>query len=261
MNKATFVINLSLSYTNHVILPFNIMLRSTVLTHLYLLLVVLFMTVFQAKASHIMGGSITYECLGSGNYVFQLVFYRDCNGAQVSTSAQTLKVWNHSSVNSITLPYVSTEDISPQGTASGGVQCYNCTNPGGNIGVGSIERIVYRSAPINLSGVPPSDGWIFTFDDFSRNGNITNLQSPLSYGITLVAKIFNVNAPNNSCYDNSAQFLQYPHFVSCVGKPFKVNLNPVDPDLDSIAVAFDTPLNNLNGNPYVEGPTRLMFLL
>lgn len=225
----------------------NIILR-------FCLLFTIFTMGIKAEASHIMGGSITYECLGNGNYVFQLVFYRDCNGAQVNTNSQTLRVWNHQSLSSITVPYVSTEDISPQGTqVGGGAQCFNCTTPNGNIGIGSIERITYRSNPVNISGVPPVQGWVFTFDDFSRNGNITNLQNPLNYGITLTAKIFNVNASNNTCHDNSPQFLQNPHFVSCAGKPFKLNLNPVDPDLDSLVVSFDQPLNNLNNNAYSEG--------
>ncbi len=220
----------------------------------FLVLLTFIILFFKAEASHIMGGSITYECLGGGNYVFELVFYRDCNGAQINTNAQTLKVWNHQTLSTISVPYVSTEDISPQGTnVTGGPTCFNCTTPNGNLGIGSVQRITYRSNPINISGIPPTDGWIFTFDDFSRNTNITNLQTPYNYGITLVAKIFNVNAANNVCHDSSPKFLQNPHFVSCVGKPFKLNLNPVDPDLDSIDIRLDQPLNNLNNNPYVEG--------
>jgi hypothetical protein len=131
------------------------------------LLFAIFIMVYKAEASHIMGGSITYECQGNGNYVFQLVFYRDCNGAQVNTNSQTIRVWNHPSLSSITVAYVSTEDISPQGTqVGGGSQCFNCTTPNGNIGIGSIERITYRSNPVNISGVPPAQGWVFTFDDF-----------------------------------------------------------------------------------------------
>lgn len=230
---------------------------------LYTLIVVLFSLIGKyAHASHVMGGSITYECMGNGNYIFELVFYRDCNGAQVNTNSQNIRVWNHQTLTNISLPYVSTEDISPEGTASNGVNCYNCLVPNGNIGIGSIEKITYRSGLINISGVPPAQGWVFTFDDFSRNGNITNLQNPLNYGVTLTAKIFNVGASNNVCHDSSPKFLQIPHFVSCVGKPYKLNLNPVDPDLDSLHITFDQPLTNLNNNPYVEGvnPTAIPFV-
>lgn len=210
------------------------------------------------KASHILGGSITYECDGSGNYIFQLVFYRDCHGADINTVSANLKVWNHPVLSSIILPFVSREDISPQGqNVAGGQACFNCDNPNGNIGLGSIERITYRSAPINIAGVPPSDGWVFTFDDFSRSHDISNLQTPINYGITLTAKIFNVNATNNACFDTSPQFLQTPNFVGCIGKSFKLNLNPVDPDLDSIAISFDEPLNYLNNSAYMEGVNPL----
>lgn len=206
---------------------------------------------FKAKASHIRGGSITYECIG-GNYVFQLIVYRDCNNAELSNISQQLEVWNHPTLNNITLNFISRTDISPAGTeVVGGPQCYHCgTGAGGGNGLGAIEKFIYRSAPVNISGVPPANGWIFTFDNFSRNGSITNLQTPDNYGITLVATIFNVGNTNNVCVDNSAQFLQEPHFVSCAGKPFTMNLNAVDPDLDSIAISFAQPLDQIIGATY-----------
>lgn len=208
---------------------------------------------FNGWASHIFGGSVTYECDGTGRYIFQLTLYRDCNGADVSTSTQALKVWNHNTLNQILLTYVSRQTISPEGTqVQGGPACFDCET-GGNIGLGSIEKVIYRSNPIQISGVPPEQGWVFTFDDFSRNGNITNLNNPLNYGMTLRARIFNVNTANNTCNDNSAKFLQVPHFITCTGKPYKMNLNPVDVDLDSVRVDWDAPLNYLANNPYNEG--------
>jgi len=206
---------------------------------------------FKANASHIRGGAITYECIG-GNYVFQLIVYRDCNNAELSNISQQLQVWNHPVLSSITLNFISRTDISPAGTqVVGGPSCYSCgVGAAGGNGLGAIEKFIYRSAPINISGVPPPNGWIFTFDNFSRSASITNLQNSDTYGITLVATIFNVGNTNNVCVDNSAQFLQEPHFVSCAGKPFTMNLNAVDPDLDSIAISFAQPLNNILGATY-----------
>ncbi len=60
-----------------------------------------------------MGGEITYSCVGSNQFVFELVFYRDCNGAEVNIVSENLRVWNHPSVQNINLLYVSREDISP----------------------------------------------------------------------------------------------------------------------------------------------------
>ena len=98
-----------------------------------------------------MGGEITWKCQG-GNYVFQLVFYRDCNGADVNTISENLRVWNHPTLTSITLPFVSRTDISPSCNPVAGspipLACGSGTS-GGN-GIGAIEKIVYQSAPIAI---------------------------------------------------------------------------------------------------------------
>lgn len=218
---------------------------------LLILLTILCFSQFETQASHIRGGNITYECVG-GDYVFQLVVYRDCNGAVLSEISQQLKVWNHPTLNGLTVSFVSKTDISPFGNeVVGGPSCFHCGSgtAGGN-GLGAIEKFIYRSAPINFSGVPPAAGWVLTYENIYRSPTITNLQNPDTYGMTLVAKIFNAANPINNCVDNSAQFLQEPHLVGCAGKPFTMNLNAVDQDLDSLAVSFDQPLHSLEGATY-----------
>ena len=54
-------------------------------------------------ASHVMGGEITWRCSGANTYEFQLVFYRDCNGAEVNIVSEDLRVWNHPILSSIIL--------------------------------------------------------------------------------------------------------------------------------------------------------------
>ncbi len=198
------------------------------------------------RASHVMGGEITWECQGAG-YVFQLVFYRDCNGAEVNTVSENIRVWNHPTLTNITVFFQSRTDISPNCTPVAGspvpLECGVGSNSGN--GIGAIEKVVYKSAPVLLNGIPGPMGWIFTYENFSRSNNITNLSTPSIYGITLTAKMF--NAPNSIadvCKDNSPVFLQEPYFVSCAGEPFRYNMNAVDPDLDSLAISFSAPLNN-----------------
>ena len=204
-----------------------------------------------SRASHVMGGEITWTCQG-GNYVFTLVFYRDCNGADVNSVSETIRVWNHPTVTSITLPFASRTDISPSCNPVTGspspLVCGSGTS-GGN-GIGAIEKVVYRSAPIGLSGTPPAQGWIFTYENFSRSGAITNIVNPSSYGITLAAKMFANPFSSSGCNDSSPVFLQEPYFVSCAGEPYVYNMNPVDPDLDSIAVDFGVPFNNFPSGNY-----------
>lgn len=202
-----------------------------------------------ASASHVMGGEITYKHLGSGNYQFELVFYRDCNGADVNAVSENLRVWNHPTLSVIPVLFVQRQDLSPSCTqVPGGAGPLLCGtgNNGGN-GIGAIEKVIYRSAPIALSGNPPAQGWAFTYENFSRSGALTNLSNPSTYGITLVAKIFNLAQP-----DDSPIFNEDPNFVSCAGLPYQYNAAVSDANLDSLHFEFGLPYDHFpvgNYNP------------
>ncbi|HMT28432.1 MAG TPA: hypothetical protein PKD91_04050, partial [Bacteroidia bacterium] len=43
------------------------------------LLLAFFASSAQMKADHLMGGELTWTCLGSGSYKFHMVLYRDCS--------------------------------------------------------------------------------------------------------------------------------------------------------------------------------------
>jgi hypothetical protein len=198
-------------------------------------------------ASHVMGGEISYKHLGGTNYQFELIFYRDCNGADVNPVSEQLKVWNNPNISSITVNFVSRQDISPTCspvTGSPGPLICGTGSNGGN-GQGAVEKVVYRSSPISLTGIPPSNGWIFTYENFSRSNTVSNLMNPANYGITLAAKIFHLDSP-----DDSPVFFQDPHFVSCAGTPYTFNGNAVDPNLDSLVFSFGIPYNNIQGASY-----------
>lgn len=210
----------------------------------YLLFLILLMSMREARATHVMGGEITWTCQG-GSYVFQLVFYRNCNGVEVNTVMENLRVWNHPTVTNITVAFISREDISPTCTpVPNSPPALSCgVGSGGGNGIGAIEKITYRSNPIVLPGVAPAQGWVFTYENFSRSNDITNLSNPSNYGITLTAYMFPIPAGGTGCVDNSPKFLQEPYFVSCAGTPYVYNMNPVDADLDSLAISFGFPLD------------------
>lgn len=200
---------------------------------------------FHSRATHVMGGEITWECQG-GNYVFTLVFFRDCNGAEVNTVSENLRVWNHPTLTSIALPFVARIDISPScNPVAGSPSPLTCgIGANGGNGIGALEKVVYKSAPISIPGTPPANGWIFTYENFSRSSALTNISNPSTYGITLAAKMYAIPGSVGGCVDSSPTFLQEPYFVSCAGTPYKYNMNAVDPDLDSIAIDFGIPYNH-----------------
>lgn len=199
-------------------------------------------------ASHIMGGEITWTCLGGGSYQFNLVLYRDCNGLDIVDPALNIEVWGHPTVSTITCNLLSTTDLSPACTqVAGGPAELDCGvgTSGGN-GPGAVQKFNYQSAPVFLSGVPPSTGWAFTYDSFSRNWGLTNMVDPFSYGITLSAIMYAVDGTNaNPCTDSSPQFAQDPYMLMCAGTDFQYNPSAYDPDNDSLVYSWGIPLDQL----------------
>ena len=125
-------------------------------------LVFLVFMLFASKAvfsSHVMGGELTWTCGTGGAYTFELVFYRDCNGAEVNVISETIRVRNHPSITEITLNFVSRTDISPSCTEVAGsppmLEC-GIGSAGGN-GAGAIEQVIYRG-DITLPGSGCSSG-------------------------------------------------------------------------------------------------------
>lgn len=215
--------------------------------HLKLLIAATLLTLssLPASASHVMGGEITWECLPNGAFKFYLSIYRDCQGANI-TGPQSLSVYNVPSVTSIALTHVSTTDISP--TCYDPNQQMNCSN---NVRQGSTEEFKYESAPIFLNGVPPAEGWWFTWDLCCRNTAISNIVNAQQYSATLRAAMFDYNGQNmNPCFDNSPVFLERPASILCTGDPFTYNNNGSDPDLDEIRYSWAQPWDRPSGGPF-----------
>ena len=106
-------------------------------------LILLVFLSFGVHASHIMGGEITWECIKDpldpdvGKYIFTMKLYRDCDGISLPTTNQTLNVWNHPTVTTISLQFISNTDISPDcDVTNSGNPALDCfTNP-----VGAVEE-------------------------------------------------------------------------------------------------------------------------
>jgi len=206
-----------------------------------------------AKASHIMGGEITWVCAGANTYQFQLVIYRDCNGQDIIANNLDIEVWGHPTVSTINCQLIQTIDLSPLCTEIGGgpIQIDCGTGTFGGNGPGAIQKFVFQSAPTLLTGTPPNGGWNFTYDDWSRSWSLTNIDSPATYGITLSATMYAVSGANpGDCVDDSPQFAQDPYMLLCAGTPFEFNSNVFDPNNDSLAFSFGIPLDHFPTGSY-----------
>jgi len=226
------------------------------LKRIFTLFVLTLLLAIPASASHLMGGEITWKCLGNGDFVFRMKLYRDCNGINGSTSA-TLTVHNHPTVSNIFLNLVSQTDISP--VCNGMGPTITCSGAQSQSGwpssltpmPGAVEEFVYESVPTNLAGVPPPQGWIFTYSSCCRNSSITNIVNPGSAGFTLRAIMYPYNGQNTgTCYDSSPEFLESPRTIICTSYPFTYNHNAVDAELDSLAYSWAEPLDQMLTGTY-----------
>lgn len=227
-------------------------------------IVLLFGLVFslfpQVDASHLMGGEITWDCLGGGQYVFNMKLYRDCNGAVVPSTV-SLDVSNCPALTSIPLNLVSQTDISPVCNAAGpAISCSAAMSAPGwpssaSPVAGAVQESMYQSAPVTLSGTPPPAGWVFAYVGCCRNSSVTNLVTPSSYGYTLRAIMHSFSGQDESpCFDSSPKFLESPSSVICLGTPFTYNHNAYDPERDSLYYSFADPLDDYNAGTSTFGP-------
>ncbi len=200
-----------------------------------------------SKASHAMGGEITWTCNGT-DYVFELRFYRDCNGIPGPQSI-TLHS-DHPTVSSIPMTLVSQTDITPTGSNTSGITpCVTC--PMANNSPGSAEMFVFQSNPVALPGVPPAGGWNFWWWGCCRAGWLTNVFNGGSYGYTYRATMYPFSGQTpGQCLDASPYFMEPPPTVACTGIPLFYDYFARDTDLDSLVYAFDSLYNQATAPPF-----------
>ena len=193
-------------------------------------------------ANHIVGGDLTWSCLGTGEYIFQVKITIDCNTNVLQPGVQQIKVWNHPTITSIPVLYVSDVDISPICNAvNSGPSQISCNGQQS----GSLKEFIYQSSAITINGVPPAGGFHFTYSNFSRGNNLNNIQNPSSTGTTLHASMYSYNGQAaDPCFDSSPNFEFNPINAVCLGSSNINSLGAIDVDSDSLVYSFAEPLNN-----------------
>ena len=235
-----------------------------------LLVLVFFTTTFSAFSSHYVGGEVYWKCIpNTGNYIFYLDFYRDCsaNSANVNPAITinldvlNTPLPNNNALSSIPLQFVPPASGQPLGPNGGlalqpncigcaGFNPISCTTQDG----GTLEKYSYRSAPIALSGKPPSgnanqnlNGWVFMWESpCCLSPRIENLASN---GLIFKAVMYgDGRASQDPCYDSSPQFMEQPTTLVCERYNFQYNSSVADRELDSLAFRWANIVNRSNSN-------------
>lgn len=214
----------------------------------------------QGKASHFVGGDISYKSLGGGNYQITFKYYRDCNGIPMCNCPGLTGC-------SLYFPTISSADpgcsnfptnISMsivQGGASGYdvVQlcrsqtsvCSNCgTRTPGSFYPG-VEVYTFIGT-INLNSISPSTccNVNIAYSECCRNAAITNLQNPSGSSVFVSCTINRCVTTSNS----SPIFTSNPAVVINSDQAFTYNLGAIDPDGDSLSYSFASSMEGF-GTP------------
>lgn len=194
-----------------------------------LILFLLVISSFQAKASHIVGGEIYYDYLGSNTYRFYIALYRDCASTGAAYDIPLpLSVFTGSGIR------ISNENVPFPGSNILPIVFNNpcITAPTGIC----TERAIYTTVLV----LPPSvSGYIVSYQRCCRGPNITNLTNPDDTGLTIKAII--PPGAQNQYINSSARFVNYPPLVICNNEDLNFDHSATDPDGDSLSYELVTP--------------------
>lgn len=198
-------------------------------------------------AAHIIGGELTYKCLGSGSYQFTLKLYRDCNGgganfdgAPNSPFPATVSIFKGS--NSLPL---STANLSNPIIAGIPIAESNpCIIPPSGICVQSGVYIWTENLPtINES-------YTISYQRCCRNNTISNLEAPGDVGATYTIEL---SPKAQDLCNSSPVFENLPPIVICSNQDLSFDFSATDVDGDVLVYSLCTPLTGGGNN--TQNPT------
>jgi gliding motility-associated-like protein len=192
----------------------------------------------QAKASHVMGGDITYNCIGPNTFAFTMQIYRDCNGVNLPNSV-SLSLTSASCGQTINI----TLELVPSGPLVVTPLCPGQPDRCNGSGTYGIQQYTYTHIPPSQGqgiSTPPvvlpagCTDWKASWNLCCRNGAINTLTNPGGTGFYLETKLNNVNAPCN----NSPAFLNTPTPYACVGTNVNYSHGVSEWDGDSLVFSL-----------------------
>ncbi len=182
----------------------------------------------ELKALHIVGGEITYDCLGDGSYEIRIDIYRDCAGIGAPfDNPAYLHIYDAS--NNLIGPlqqFLGTVDVLPVNTDI-------CVE------ILPTDICVEHTTYTYLWDVPPGTSYPITlaYLRYSRNSTIQNLVDPDLTGSTYLTTI-----PEADPCNNSAVFNDFPPVVICTNNDIFFDHGATDLDGDSLVYELCTPL-------------------
>lgn len=188
-----------------------------------------------SQAAHIIGGVITYECLGNDNYRFTMKLYRDCQGGGAKFDsddgapfAGTVSIYKGNSTSEfdrVILPPPAITKVQPNLSNP-------CLTPPDDV---CVEEGVYIFE-VNLPA--SSESYHIVYQRCCRNVSITNIVAPEATGATYFMEL--TPFAQQTC-NNSPTFDDFPPIVICTGEPIDFDHGATDTEGDLLKYSLCSP--------------------
>lgn len=233
--------------------------RASILLSFFLFL----MFSFQLSATHIVGGELSYKCLGNDRYEVTLQVRRDCaNANEEALFDNPAAVWVYDGdfgqlpnfANKGRFLFYLNESDTIERTVTN--PCLDFT------GGLCVETALYKDT-IVLPRRP--GGYYLMYQRCCRNSIINNIQNPLETGSSYILRIS--EAALETC-SSSPQLTDFPPLSTCLNEPFAFDQSAEASPDDSLVYSLFTPYEGAtidNPNPDVTGtipgfPNRIQWL-
>jgi gliding motility-associated-like protein len=203
--------------------------------YLFNLIAVFVLLLPEAGATHIVGGDMTYRCLGNNEYEITLTFTRDCeygaddarfdNYAIVTIYDQYFNPVSLGANGMVLIPFAG--DYTIETTLEN-----NCEIVGDEV---CVHQSVYRDTILLF---PKDGGYILSYQRCCRNSTLKNIDDPLETGSTEMIHI--TEEALNQC-NSTPVFNQWPDIYICTNRPIDFDHSATDPDGDSLVYSLYTP--------------------
>jgi gliding motility-associated-like protein len=185
-------------------------------------------------ATHIVGGEISYRCLGNNSYEITLTVYRDCyNGIPNFDNPAPIGIYEKGGdsvlINTLLVPYNAfSNDTLPI------ILNNPCLTVPPDV---CVHKATYRT----ITTLPYNpNGYILVYQRCCRNKLIRNIPDPLGTGISFVTEI---SSESQLQCNAGATFDNWPPVAICIHQPINFDHGASDEDGDSLAYRLCTPFN------------------
>lgn len=206
-----------------------------------------------AKATHIVGGNLTYRCLGNNQYEIRLSLRRDCLlGAPDAQFDDPASIGFFDATTNLPLAFVGfggefLMDFNEDDTLNQ-ILVSDCSIAGNPV-------CVHQTTYVDTIFLPFwANGYKMVYQRCCRNGSVQNILNPLLTGMTLVSEM---SGEAQQVCKSSPQIGSYPPIYICVNKDIDYFLPATDLQGDSLSFSLATPFSGgdiINNMPQPPNP-------